>query len=304
MGILNIGSKINRKVYKYVVQNTFFGLTSFRLKADQLIFDIGCVVDKVCEGSMIGVQCQLMICRGHTRASKGALQIFSMITGSVWKLISKSNIGLCLHFGCDISCQSKHGLSDSSVTIGKFITGDKNIHFWFQNKKMPFWDGTLHHLHSEPSLYTAWKCRGPKSLNRIKFSWFVQVLLYFLLIWVSALGRGHVGWRYMGPWGYMGAWGYPHMNTHTHAHAHMHTHAHVKEIVNGCQHVYQDKWLDLSRFLCGPCGSHVVPNCPYIIPCHPHVIPTSSLLSQHCLNNLHLTPHTPTPTHHRDPQKQ
>ena len=28
------------------------------------------------EGSMIGVQCQLMICRGYIRASKGTFQIF------------------------------------------------------------------------------------------------------------------------------------------------------------------------------------------------------------------------------------
>ena len=28
------------------------------------------------EGSMIGVQCQLMSCRGHIRTSKGAFQIF------------------------------------------------------------------------------------------------------------------------------------------------------------------------------------------------------------------------------------
>ena len=28
------------------------------------------------EGSMIGVQCQLMIYRGHIRASKGTFQIF------------------------------------------------------------------------------------------------------------------------------------------------------------------------------------------------------------------------------------
>ena len=28
------------------------------------------------EGSMIGLQCQLMICRGHIRASKGTFQIF------------------------------------------------------------------------------------------------------------------------------------------------------------------------------------------------------------------------------------
>ena len=32
------------------------------------------------EGSMIGVQCQLMICRGHIRASKGALQVFLWLT--------------------------------------------------------------------------------------------------------------------------------------------------------------------------------------------------------------------------------
>ena len=28
------------------------------------------------EGSMIGVQCPLRICRGHIRASKGTFQIF------------------------------------------------------------------------------------------------------------------------------------------------------------------------------------------------------------------------------------
>ena len=31
------------------------------------------------EGSMIGVQCQLMICRGHIRASKGTFQIFLLL---------------------------------------------------------------------------------------------------------------------------------------------------------------------------------------------------------------------------------
>ena len=35
---------------------------------NQVILDIGQVVDKC--------QCQLMICRGHIRASKGAFQIF------------------------------------------------------------------------------------------------------------------------------------------------------------------------------------------------------------------------------------
>ena len=34
---------------------------------------------------MIGVQCQLMICRGHIRASEGALQIFLWLT-VVWQI--------------------------------------------------------------------------------------------------------------------------------------------------------------------------------------------------------------------------
>ena len=34
------------------------------------------------EGSMIRVQCQLMICRGHIRASMGALK-FSMVKSCV-----------------------------------------------------------------------------------------------------------------------------------------------------------------------------------------------------------------------------
>ena len=33
------------------------------------------------EGLMIGVQCQLMICRGHIRASKGTFQIFFVVDG-------------------------------------------------------------------------------------------------------------------------------------------------------------------------------------------------------------------------------
>ena len=37
------------------------------------------------EGSMIGVQCQLMICRGHIRASKGTFQIFFWLT-VLWQI--------------------------------------------------------------------------------------------------------------------------------------------------------------------------------------------------------------------------
>ena len=37
------------------------------------------------EESMIGVQCQLMICRGHIRASKGTFQIFLWVT-VLWQI--------------------------------------------------------------------------------------------------------------------------------------------------------------------------------------------------------------------------
>ena len=37
------------------------------------------------EQSMIGVQCQLVICRGHIRASKGPFQIFLRLT-VVWQI--------------------------------------------------------------------------------------------------------------------------------------------------------------------------------------------------------------------------
>ena len=37
------------------------------------------------EGLMIGVQCQLMICRGHIRASKGTFQIFLWLT-VLWQI--------------------------------------------------------------------------------------------------------------------------------------------------------------------------------------------------------------------------
>ena len=47
--------------------------------ANQVIFEIGWVADKVCIYTMKGDNkgsMSLMTCRGHIRASKGALQIF------------------------------------------------------------------------------------------------------------------------------------------------------------------------------------------------------------------------------------
>ena len=52
--------------------------------AVRVIFDIGRVADKH-PGSMIGIQCQLVICRGHIRASQGTFQIFLRLT-VLWQI--------------------------------------------------------------------------------------------------------------------------------------------------------------------------------------------------------------------------
>ena len=44
------------------------------------------------EGSMIRVHCQLVICRGHIRASKGAVKIF------LWLMVVCENFSQILHF--------------------------------------------------------------------------------------------------------------------------------------------------------------------------------------------------------------
>ena len=46
---------------------------------------------------MIGVQCQLVICRGHIRASKGTFQIFFCLT-VLWPIDIKSNFALWSSF--------------------------------------------------------------------------------------------------------------------------------------------------------------------------------------------------------------
>ena len=57
--------------------------------AVRVIFDIGRVADKCPvyphEESMIGVQCHLMICRGHIRACQGTFQIFLRLT-VIWQI--------------------------------------------------------------------------------------------------------------------------------------------------------------------------------------------------------------------------
>ena len=58
------------------------------------------------EGSMIGVQCQLMICRGHIRASKGTFQIFLWLT----VLCQIDNFCSILHFGLHFKSNLKESL--------------------------------------------------------------------------------------------------------------------------------------------------------------------------------------------------
>ena len=50
------------------------------------------------EGLMIGVQCQLMICRGHIRAFKGTFQIFFVVDGFYGKLTFSFNFVLWSSF--------------------------------------------------------------------------------------------------------------------------------------------------------------------------------------------------------------
>ena len=45
------------------------------------------------EWSMIGIQYQLMICRGHTRASKGTFQFF-IVDSCMGKMTFKSKLSL------------------------------------------------------------------------------------------------------------------------------------------------------------------------------------------------------------------
>ena len=94
MGILNFGPKICIRCKNILTQIKLFCFFCFVWTGGG---------QSVClhhKGSMIGVQCQLMICGGHIRASKGAFQIF-VVNGSMGKLTLKSNFAL-------LSSRSKH----------------------------------------------------------------------------------------------------------------------------------------------------------------------------------------------------
>ena len=115
-----------------------------------------------------------------------------MVDGSMIKLMSKSDFALLSSFQLryervvigsggqnHIDCQSKHGLSHSSVKTGKLLPGgsqeQKTCTFLGPKVKNAICNGTTPHLHTKHNLG---KCRGPKSSNRIELSQFVQVLLH------------------------------------------------------------------------------------------------------------------------------
>ena len=55
------------------------------------------------KGAMIGVQCQLMICKGHIGVSKGTFQIFFMVDG----YLANWHLSHILHFGLHLRSNLK-----------------------------------------------------------------------------------------------------------------------------------------------------------------------------------------------------
>ena len=145
------------------------------------------------EGSMIGVQCQLVICRGHIRLSKWHISNISMVDGSLANWLLSHNLHFGLHFRSNLkgslmgwevknllSCQSEHGLMGSSAKSGTFLSREsqewKTFTFLGSKHKSAIWDGT-------PPNYTSnlvYMCRGGlrdhKSLNGIQLSQSVHIL--------------------------------------------------------------------------------------------------------------------------------
>ena len=155
---------------------------------------------------MIGVQCQLVICRGHIRASKGRLfQIFLWLTvlwqidilvqfytlvfissqiwkGCKWVRRSKILSGLNLNGSNGIQCKNRKN----------FYWRVTGALFQVNNIKVPF--GITHpQLHIKPSLYM---CKRLQGFQIFKQNWIISIhlrVIVILLIWVSsALGVGQV----------------------------------------------------------------------------------------------------------------
>ena len=98
---------------------------------------------------MVGVQSELMICRGELEYLRLHFKIFT-VDGSMIKLMSKSDFShisslvsdlkgsyMGWEVKSDFRGQSKHGLWGSNVKTGKYLPGaDRSklfVHFWAQN---------------------------------------------------------------------------------------------------------------------------------------------------------------------------
>ena len=184
---------------------------------------------------MIGVQCQLMICRGHIRV------IFPWLT---------------------VLCENWHfsPILDFVFILAAISKGQKCVR------------------RSNLIYMSAGKYRGPKSSNRIKLSWFVQVLSHFY--WFVVLT-----WSLSSPYHPCCPHIIPTLSPSSPCHPHTPYTPHLYPVVP-----MLSSWSLWSPHC--PCHPHVVPIIPMSSPHHPLVVPTSFLY-----------PHLP-PLPLRDPQNQ
>ena len=93
-----------------------------------------------------------------------------------------------------ISCQSKHGLSDSSLKTWKFLPGSsqeqKTCTFLGLKVQNAICDGTTPHLHTKPSLN---KCRKVQKSQIFKQNWIILIHSGFIAYLVIANGCLHGG---------------------------------------------------------------------------------------------------------------
>ena len=75
-----------------------------------------------------------------------------------------------------LRAQSKYGLMGSSAKTGNFFFRRSPEHFLDKND---IWDRTPPHLYINCSLHVWGRVKGPKSLNGIQLSRFVQKLWHF-----------------------------------------------------------------------------------------------------------------------------
>ena len=133
-----------------------------------------------------------------------------------------------------IDCQSKHGLSDSSVKTGKFLPcgsqEQKMCTFLGLKVKNAICDGTPPTCTPNVVNMSAQVFREPKSSNRIEISWFVKFLLTFDWFQGSAplVGWGWVdgGWTLSGYLGDASCMCVQHACTQMHVHTHEYMYKH------------------------------------------------------------------------------